>query len=329
MFYLLSISLCCAIFFMAFAATSVVCMWAGRLARPAASALAPTTAANLLFTIRILPVLLASLATFGFVLPALLKFEPRSTSELVGWPLLGLAILGAIALIVMSVRAATILRSTRLVAATWRRHSKKLLLENIDVPVYCLNGPGHGSVLAVLGFFRPKIFVAKQIVDTLTQAELMAAVEHERAHVSSFDNLKQLAVKVTRLPNWLNFSGAPNSAWTNASEIAADETALASGISVLDLSSALIKVASLSSRAVVGETVAASHLVPVGPESSLQARVDHLQEILEGDNPLHQAPRQNRIGKIVIPLAIATITYAACISAVLPWVHEALEALVR
>lgn len=314
---------------MVFAATSVICMWAGRLARPATSALAPTTAANLLFTIRILPVLLASLATFGFVLPALLKFEPRSTSELVGWPLLGLAIMGAIALIVMSVRAANIIRSTRLVASTWRRHSKKLLLENIDVPVYCLNGPDPGSVLAVLGFFRPKIFVAKQIVGTLTQAELMAAVEHERAHVSSFDNLKQLAVKVTCLPDWLNFSSAPNSAWTNASEVAADEAALASGISVLDLSSALIKVAALSSRAVVGETVAASHLVPVGPESSLQARVDHLQEILEGDNPLHQAPRRNHIGKIVIPLAIAAITYAACISAVLPWVHEALEALVR
>ena len=331
MFYLLSISLCCAVFFMVFAATSVICVWAGRLARPATSALAPTTAANLLFTIRILPVLLASLATFGFVLPALLKFEPRSTSELVGWPLLGLAILGAIALIVMSVRAANIIRSTRLVSATWRRHSKKLILKGIDLPVYCLDdaGAGHGSVLAVLGFFRPKIFVARQVLDTLTRMELVAAVEHERAHVSSFDNLKQLAVKVTRLPDWLNFSGTPNSAWTNASEIAADEAALASGISVLDLSSALIKVAALSSRVVVGETVAASHLVPVGPESSLQARVDHLQEILEGDNPLRQAPRRNRIGKIVIPLALAAIAYAACISAVLPWVHEALEALVR
>ncbi len=121
----------------------------------------------------------------------------------------------------------------------------------------------------------------------------MAAVEHERAHVSSFDNLKQLAVKVTRLPDWLNFSGAPNSASTNASEIAADEAALASGISVLDLSAALIKVAALSSHVVVGETVAASHLVPAEPGSSLQARVDHLREILESDDAVRRAP-QNR-----------------------------------
>ncbi len=289
--------------------------------------LAPTTVANLLFTIRILPVLLASLVTFGFVLPALLKFEPRSTSEFVGWPLGGLAILGAVIVIVMLVRAATIVRSTTIVAATWRRHSKELRLRNIDVPVYCLDNVG--SVLAVLGFLRPRIFVARQVVETLTPAELMAAIEHERAHVASFDNLKQLILKVTRIPHWLRAFGGADSAWTNASEIAADEAALGSGISVLDLSSALIKVASLSTHAVVGNTVAASHLVPIESGYHLRARVDHLKEILEDDNPLPKVTRRNRTGKIIIPLALAAIAYSACVSAVLPWVHEALEALVR
>jgi beta-lactamase regulating signal transducer with metallopeptidase domain len=329
MFYLLSISLCCAVFFIVVAGSSALCMWAGRLARRAASSLTPITAANLLFTIRILPVLLASLATFGFVLPALLKFEPRTTGELVGWPLLGLAILGGAVLIMMSVRAATILQSTRLVGTNWRRHSKKLDLENIGVPVYCLEGASPGSVLAVLGFLRPKIFVAKQIMDTLTRDEFMAAVEHERAHVNSFDNLKQLVLKVMRIPRWLRISGVADSAWINASEIAADEAALASGISVLDLSSALIKVAALSTHAVVGKTVAASHLVPIESGSCLRARVDRLQEILESDAPARRIPQQIRIGRIVIPLVLAAITYAACVSAVLPWVHEVLEALVR
>jgi Zn-dependent protease with chaperone function len=327
MFYLLSITLCCAVLFMVFAVTSVICMWLGRLARPAFSALVPATVANLLFTIRILPVVLASLATFGFVLPALLRFEPRSTSEFVGWPLGGLAILGAVVVIMMLVRAATIIRSTSIVGATWRRHSKKLLVENINVTVYCLDN--FGSVLAVLGFLRPKIFVARQIVDSLTPAELMAAVEHERAHVSSFDNLKQLILKVTCIPHWLRAFGGADSAWTNASEIAADEAALGSGISVLDLSSALIKVASLSTHAVMGNAVAASHLVPIESGYHLRARVDHLKEILEHDNPLPKVTQRNRTGKIIIPLALAAIAYSACVSAVLPWVHEALEALVR
>jgi Zn-dependent protease with chaperone function len=329
MFYLLSISLCCAVLFIVFAGTSMLCVWACRLSRSAISSLAPATVANMLFTIRLLPMLMAALATFGFVLPALLKFEPRSTSELVSWPLLGLAILGGSVEIMMSVRAATILRSTRLVAVNWRRYSKRLLLENIDFPVYCLYSAAPGSVLAVLGFFRPKIFVSRQVVDTLTRAELIAAVEHERAHVTSFDNLKQLAVKVTRLPDWLNFSGVPDSAWTNASEIAADETALASGIPVLDLASALLKAAALSTHVVVGKTVAASHLVPIESGSCLRARVDRLQGILKCDRPARRTPSRNSMNKAVIPLALAIIAYAACINTVLPWVHEVLEALVR
>lgn len=330
MFYLLSISLCCAVFFIVLAVSSALCGWTGRLLRRDAPSLVPTTAANLLFTIRILPLFLALLATFGFVLPALLKFEPRSTGELVGWPLLALAILGCSVLIVMLARAATILWATRLVGAKWRRHSKKLSLKNTDVPVYCLDnaGAGPGSVLAVMGFFRPKIFVAKQIVDALTPAELMAAVEHERAHVTSFDNLKQLLLKVTRVPRWLRVF-SDDSAWTNATEIAADEAALASGISVLDLSSALIKVAALSTHAVVGRSVAASHLIPHESESCLHARVDHLQKILAGYNATPDTPPQKRIGKIAIPLVLAAICYAACLNAVLPWVHDALEALVR
>lgn len=333
MFYLLSISLCCAVFFIVLAGSSALCVWAGRLLRRQAPSLLPTTAANLLFTIRILPLFLALLATLGFVLPALLKFEPRSTGELVGWPLLALAILGFSVLIGMLARAITILWATRLVGAKWRRHSQELFLENTDVPVYCLNnanaGAGPGSVLAVLGFLRPKIFVAKQIVDTLTPAELMAAVEHERAHINSFDNLKQLLLKVTRVPHRLRvFSGA-DSAWTNATEIAADEAALASGISVLDLSSALIKVAALSTHAVVGKSVAASHLIPHDSGSCLHARVDHLQKILAGYSATPDTPPQKRIAKIVVPLVLAAIGYAACLNAVLPWVHDALEALVR
>jgi Zn-dependent protease with chaperone function len=329
MFYLLSIALCCAVLFIVLAITSVLCTWIGRLCRPAVSSLAPATAANLLFTIRILPVLLAGVVTFGFALPALVKFEPRSTSELVGWRLLALAVLGALALIMMAARAVNIMRSTRLVRTNWFRHSEKLPLDDAGVPVYCLDGDGPGSVLAVLGFLRPKIFVARRILETLTRAELLAAVEHERAHVTSFDNLKQLVLKVTRLPGWLGLSRVADSAWTNASELAADEAALASGISVLDLSGALIKVAVLSGQAVVGETVAASHLVPAGPGSCLQARVHRLQEILEGDGRVHRMASRNRGGKIVISLALAAIAYVACVNTALPWVHEVLEALVR
>jgi hypothetical protein len=158
-------------------------------------------------------------------------------------------------------------------------------------------------------------------------------VEHERAHVSSFDNLKKLALKVTRMPDWLNLSRMPDSAWTNACEIAADETALASGASVLDLSGALIKVAALSSQSLYGEKVldervAVSHLVFVESGTSLQARVDRLQKILEGDATSRAYPR-SWAARVPIAVVLAVIAYATSVNALLPWVHEALEALVR
>jgi hypothetical protein len=97
----------------------------------------------------------------------------------------------------------------------------------------------------------------------------------------------------------------------------------------LDLSSALIKVAALSTHAVVGKSVAASHLIPHDSGSCLHARVDHLQKILAVYGATPDTPPQKRIAKIIIPLLLAAIGYAACLNAVLPWVHDALEALVR
>jgi Zn-dependent protease with chaperone function len=165
----------------------------------------------------------------------------------------------------------------------------------------------------------------------LSAEELSAAIAHERAHVRSFDNLKQILLKVTRLPRWLkpNTSGATDTAWINASEVAADEAALAAGASPLDLSGALVKVARLTRRPVVGEAVAASHLLPVACGSAIEARMSHLQELLEDTAPASGTKKQGRRYPALLSLVLFTIAYVACVNAALPWVHEALESLVR
>jgi Zn-dependent protease with chaperone function len=185
----------------------------------------------------------------------------------------------------------------------------------------------------VLGIFQPEIFVARQVAQVLSPEELSAAIAHERAHVRSFDNLKQLLLKITRPPRWIwmkmNTSRLTETAWINASEVAADEAALATGASPLDLSAALVKVARLTSRAVVSEAVTASHLLPVFRGSSMEARMSHLQELLEDAVPSHPAEMRNRKYRILLPLVVLAIAYGTCVNAVLPWVHEALESLVR
>src|SRR5438045_3755585 len=119
MFYTLCIALCLATLFIVMTGAGMMCACCLWLLRPFLRWAAPRTSANLLFTIRALPLLLAFLVTFGFVLPAFLKFEPRSTGELMGWPLLVLAALGASALLVMGTRGLRLVWATRQAQRQW------------------------------------------------------------------------------------------------------------------------------------------------------------------------------------------------------------------
>ena len=324
MFYVLAIALCLAVMFLVLASTSLLCLAGLRLVLRMVHPLAPGTRANLLFAARLLPLGLACLVTFSLALPSFLEFEPYSTKEGMGFRLMALAALGALLLIGMAVRGIGLIRATREAQRGWREHSTRIHVDGIRVPVYCVENSA--SLMAVTGVFRPRVFVAREVTNALSPDELRAALSHEMAHVSSFDNLKQLLLKVTRAPRWLKSLYAADTEWTNASEIAADHDALAEGASVLDLSSALIKVGRLN-RPIAGREAVASHLVPTSCGSALESRVTCLSELLEGKGatPAHGAKRSN----LVLPTVIALVTYAACIHAVLPAVHEALEFLVR
>jgi hypothetical protein len=324
MFYALCIALCLAVLFIVMTGAGLMCVLCLWLLRPLLRRATPGTSAKLLFTIRALPLLLAILVTFGFVLPAFLKFEPRSTGELMDWPLLGLAALGAFVLLVMGTRGLRLVWATRQAQKQWRRASTRLRIRGIigDVPLYRVNGPA--ALLAVSGVLRPKIFIGHEVADTLTAGELSAALIHEMAHVNALDNLKQFLLRITRLPRWSDVE------WTNASEIAADEAALARGASVLDLSSALIKVGRLGQGRAMRDLVVASHLLPVATGSSMEMRVTHLQKLLEG----HCRPQRNASGSghkyyRILPVLLLVLSYATCVNAILPWIHEALEFLVR
>ena len=115
--------------------------------------------------------------------------------------------------------------------------------------------------------------------------------------------------------------------WTNASEIAADEAALARGASVLDLSSALIKVGRLGKGVSRHDAIVASHLLPASPGSSMEVRVTHLQKLLEGHCQPHTTAGHKYYG--ILSALVLLLSYVTCVNAALPWIHEALEFLVR
>jgi beta-lactamase regulating signal transducer with metallopeptidase domain len=324
MFYVLATALSLAVLFLVLASASLLCLPGTRLLLKMAGTATPRTRANLLFAWRLLPLGLACAVTFGLALPAFLEFEPYSTREGMGFRLIALSVLGALALLGMTMRAVNILRATSKTHQSWRDHSEKMEIEAMRAPVYRVeNG---ASLLAVTGIFRPTIFVAREITEALSHDELRAALAHEMAHVFSFDNLKQLLLKITRAPRWLESLHNADAEWTSAAEIAADHRALAEGASALELSSALIKVGRLR-RPPAGREPLASRLTPDACSGSLESRVVRLSEILEG---AETDPARARSGRhLLLPVVISVAAYLACIHAVLPAVHEALEFLVR
>jgi hypothetical protein len=324
MFYVLAIALCLAVMLLVLVGASLLCVPVARVVLKTLHISTPGKKANLIFAVRLLPLALACVVTFGLALPAFLEFEPSSTKEGMGLRLMTLAIFGAVLLAGMLARGVGILRATMDVHRSWRERSEKIEIPGLLVPVYQVeNG---ASLLAVTGIFRPRIFVAREITEALSHDELLAALAHEMTHVSSFDNFKQLLLKITRAPRWLCALYDADAEWTSASEIAADHGALAKGSSVLDLSSALIKVGRLKRPFTYREPLA-SHLVPTACSGALETRVTCLSEILEGAEatPAHGRNRRS----ILLPVLIIVALYLACIPVVLPAVHEALEFLVQ
>jgi Zn-dependent protease with chaperone function len=324
MFYVLATALCLAVMLLVLVGASLLCVPTARLVLKIFRATTPRKRANLLFSVRLLPLALTCMVTFGLALPAFLEFEPYSTKEGMGLRLMTLAILGALLLAGMMARGVNILRATRKAHHAWRERAEIMDISGLRVPVYRVESGA--SLLAVTGIFRPRIFVAREITEMLSPDELRAALAHEMAHVWSFDNLKQLLLKITRAPRWLSALYHMDTEWTSASEIAADYGALEEGASVLDLSSALIKVGRLKRPPVARESVA-SHLVPTACSGALETRVTCLSEVLEGTGVAYA--REGKRGSMLLPVIITLALYLALIPVVLPAVHEALEFLVR
>src|SRR5262249_4238049 len=131
------------------------------------------------------------------------------------------------------------------------------------------------------------------------------------------------------LPGGLSWSSINEKSWASAAEIAADEQALAGGISALDLSSALIKVGSFRHRMATGDHLVASHFLSDAAASSLEVRVANLERWLETEHSRKQEmPGQRRLA-LRFGLLMVALIYAASLPLVLPAIHEALEMLVR
>jgi Zn-dependent protease with chaperone function len=248
-----------AVFFLVNMAAGSAIALAAPLAVRLASRMSPRRAAHLLLAIRLLPPALAAVLVGALCIPSYLWLEPGSSAEYVGTSCLVLAILGSV------VSFSALARASR-AAVISRRVLRR--------PSPCL---------ALAGILRPRLIVSPAVRDVLTPDQLEAALEHERAHWHSRDNLKRLLLLLS--PGLLPFcSGFAylERAWSRFTEWAADDRAVSDNPArSLALAAALVNVARLQAH-VPAAPLATSLL---GETPDLAARIHRL---------LHPAPVSER-----------------------------------
>jgi len=199
-----------------------------------------------LFLVRFLPAVVAMPVVAGLVLPAFHIFEPRETGEVAGASLLALAAAGALLVAFGVGRGLRALHLTRCMVREWMRRAQPVQLHDSRLQAFRIESDF--PVVAVVGLVRPRLLVARRVLEACTPQQMRAVIAHEAAHLASWDNLKRFAIR--SCPDLLGLTPAARRMerdWSHAAEEAADDRATsAAGSAPVDLAEALLAVARLA-----------------------------------------------------------------------------------
>ncbi len=285
--------------------------------------------AGLLFALRVLPAVFAACCVIALLIPAWATHEPYHTDEIVSARLAVLALISLAGIALAIGRGLASWLVTRRLVKNWLSHAVPVQIENISLPTYRL--PHRFPVIAITGAWRPRLFIAEQVLDSLSSDELKAAIAHECGHLRAGDNLKRPMLRACRDALSIVPCGrALDRAWAAAAEEAADEyAAQAGGAAALDLAAALVKISRLIPAGSRPALPAGAWLI--GAEAGgVAARVKRLTELAA---PAYSTrPAQSCIPKAAFIVAggamIALLTAAASNRQLLALVHSALELIV-
>ena len=289
-----------------------------QLARPAAFWLA----------LRLLPSVVSTVLVAAVFVPSYWLHEPRNYSEGFQGVLGTLALLAFAVVVAAIVRAAAAWQRASGRARTWMRAARPMALSGAPMPAFRLDVDA--PVMVLVGIFKPKLFISRRVIASLSEDELAASVAHEDGHRRAFDNLKRLALCAA--PDFLATTSVARDLerrWASAAERAADRRAWAATDGDAGagrrcaLASAIVKVARLMPPAgPITEPI--STLVD---GSDIESRVHGL---LDADGVIERrSARRRRIASAIVA-AIATIVFAARgYAPLLRAAHDLSELLVR
>jgi Zn-dependent protease with chaperone function len=248
------------------------------LRRPLESCSARTRA-EILFALRVSPAMLALIAVALFLVPSYVGYEPYRTSEIVSKKLAALAILSGLGVTFALWRALRSWFATQRLLKEWLSSAVQIELSGTSIPTFLI--PNSFPIIAVVGTFKPRLFVAQHVLETLSQEELTAAIAHEGGHVHAHDNLKRSLLRACRDALMIVPCGRSlERAWAEAAEGAADEhAAQQSAETALNLASALVKIAKMVPVGARAAVPLGAFLVGVEETRGVKARVRRLLEI--------------------------------------------------
>src|SRR5271169_4248713 len=288
-----------------------------------AARMKPSSAARLLFFLRISPMALTVFALLAFCIPSYLWLEPEAAGETVGLACFLMAVMGAAIWALSITRVVSAVRGTAQYLNHCERHGRKINVPGEPSPALLL--AEEAPVLAVAGVVRPRLVISQAVLQGLTAEQRDAALRHERAHRTSRDNIKRFLILLSPdvLPFLRAFTTLEHS-WAKFTEWAADDQAVEGDSErALSLASALVRVARMGSKPELSYLFSSL----VHDDHELTERVDRL---------LRPQPNPGKPAEVLVPfLSSAGALMAIAVAVVVVWpgslslVHQALERLVH
>jgi len=305
----IAVSLDCFMLLYCLLSMLVATVW--RLLKP--SYIAQRSVAAILFGLRIFPLLASVIITFALVVPSFQLLEPLLRNESMGAIPLTLGVCALLLIGWGSYRAITAQVRTTRVVTQWLEGAQPLQADTI--PTRTFESRCDAPPLILVGVRNARVLVSESTVALLSQGELRMALKHELEHMKSRDNLKRLILAMCPFPGMTQLEGA----WSQATELAADDAAVSNQCDALDLAAALVKL---------------SHLVPVtAPVCSAAFVAGSISQrvalLLEWDED-SKSRRVHVRTWFVIPFAVALSLFVSiAYHPVLVLTHEVTEWLVR
>ena len=329
MYELLGISIILAALMLLNAAASLVTALLWRLLAPVVAGCTGRTRSDLLFTLRLAAPAIAVVAVFLFVIPSYLDYEPYATPEIVSKKLGALALLSFASIAFALVRTIRSSRATAALRKQWSSKAEPIQVPGINVPAFRI--PHHFPIVAIIGTFRPRLFIADNVLTCLSQDEMAAAIAHECGHLAARDNLKRTLLRVCRDTLLLvPFGRTVERMWAENAESAADEfAARQSADAALNLASALVTIAKMVPAGARADVPLGAYLVGAEETQGVKSRIRRLIEIAS-NNSLR--PKRGSLSHLLPIGTLITFTVVAAVCAsnpkILLGVHDVLEVAV-